>query len=323
MSRATPQTVQAGLQRGVRLRGLRKHFGRRRALDGVDLQLAGPQIVGLVGPDGAGKTTLLRSLAGLLEVQAEEASVLGHDLRRDVRALKQRVGYVPQSFSLHRELSVAENLAFTARLHRLAPEVFDARARELLERTGLAPFRTRPAGALSGGMKQKLAIANALLPEPALLVLDEPTAGVDVLARLEIWELLARRRESTLILISTSYLDEAGRCDRLVYLDAGRVVASGTPAELRTGLPLELYRAWGEEPRALARAARSLPYVLGARASGHFARVEVSRARSPGEDAVLRELASLPGVGLAESLPLDMESTLLALARGATGSSAT
>jgi ABC-2 type transport system ATP-binding protein len=315
VSQATPEAVAADLQAGVRLRALRKHFGRRRALDGVDLELSGPQIVGVAGPDGAGKTTLLRCLAGLLEVQAEEASVLGHELRRDVRALKQRVGYVPQSFSLHRELSVGENLAFTARLHRLAPEVFQARADELLERTGLAPFRARPAGALSGGMKQKLAIANALLPAPALLVLDEPTAGVDVMARAEIWELLAQRRASTLVLISTSYLDEAGRCDRLVYLDSGRVVASGTPAELRAGVSLELYRAWGQEPRALARAARGLPYVLGARASGRFARVEVSRARSPGESVVLHDLSSLPGVGLAESLPLDMESTLLALAR--------
>jgi len=315
MTGPTPEAVAADLQSGIRLRGLRKHFGRRRALDGVDLELVGPQIVGLAGPDGAGKTTLLRSLAGLLEVQAEQACVLGHDLRGNVRRLKERVGYVPQSFSLHRELSVGENLAFTARLHRLAPEVFESRARELLERTGLAPFRARPTGDLSGGMRQKLAIANALLPEPALLVLDEPTAGVDVLARLEIWELLARRRESTLVVISTSYLDEAGRCDRLVYLDSGRVVASGTPAELRALVPLELYRAWGEDSRVAARAARELSYVLGARASGRFARVEVSSARSPGADLVLRDLAALPGVGLAESLPLDMESTLLALAR--------
>jgi len=316
MSRPTPEAVGSGLPLGIRLRGLRKQFGRRHALDGVDLELAGPQIVGVAGPDGAGKTTLLRSLAGLLEVEADEASVLGHDLRGDVRRLKERVGYVPQVFSLHRELSVGENLAFTARLHRLPQPVFESRARELLERTGLAAFRGRPAGALSGGMKQKLAIANALLPEPALLLLDEPTAGVDVLARLEIWELLARRRSSSLVVLSTSYLDEAGRCDRLVYLDAGRVVASGTPEELRAAVPLELYRAWGEEPRAVARAARGLAYVLGARASGRFARVEVPRERSPGAGAVLRDLAALPGVQLAEVLPLDMESTLLALARG-------
>src|SRR5690606_14813402 len=176
--------------------------------------------VGVVGPDGAGKSTLLRALAGLLEVEAREARVLGFDLRGDVRALKRRVGYVPQVFALQRDLSVLENLRFTARLHRLPAERFARRADELLERTGLAPFRARPAGALSGGMKQKLAVANALLPEPDLLVLDEPTAGVDVLARGEIWALLAERADRTLILLATSYLDEAARCHQLVYLDA-------------------------------------------------------------------------------------------------------
>jgi ABC-2 type transport system ATP-binding protein len=298
------------------LRGLVKRFGAKRALDGVHLALDGPQIVGVVGPDGAGKTTLLRVVAGLLEVEAEEARVLGFDLRGDVRPLKARLGYVPQLFSLPREISVAENLDFTARLHRLAPELHRRRADELLERTGLAPFRDRPAAALSGGMKQKLAVANALLPEPSLLVLDEPTAGVDVLAREEIWELLSERRREILILISTSYLDETEACDRLLYLDAGRVVANGAPEALRAAVPLELYRAWGEAPRALARAARALPFVSGARASGRFARVEVPSARSPGADAVLRALAGLAGARLVEALPVDMESTLLALARG-------
>ena len=207
----------------IRLRGLRKRFGARVALAGIDLALEGAGIVGVVGPDGAGKTTLLRCLVGLLEVEADEADVLGEDLRGDVRALKARIGYVPQVFGLQRELSVAENLAFTARLHRLPADVWRPRAAELLERTGLAPFAERPAGALSGGMKQKLAISNALLTEPELLVLDEPTAGVDVLARGEIWELLEARSHAMLILISTSYLDEAETCERLIYLDAGRV----------------------------------------------------------------------------------------------------
>src|ERR671937_47871 len=138
----------------IRLRRLQKRFGRRPALRDVDLVLDRPEMVGIVGPDGAGKTTLLRALAGLLEVEAEEATVLGHDLRGEVTALKARVGYVPQAFSLHRDLTVEENLRFTARLHRLAEAEFRARGGELLARTGLAPFAARPAGALSGGMKQ-------------------------------------------------------------------------------------------------------------------------------------------------------------------------
>jgi len=302
----------------IRLRALEKRYGSRRALAGIDLVLERREIVGVVGPDGAGKTTLLRALAGLLEVEAREATVLGHDLRGDVTALKARVGYVPQAFSLHRDLTVEENLRFTARIHRLPETEFRARAAELLARTGLAPFAERPAGALSGGMKQKLAVANALLPRPALLVLDEPTAGVDVMSRAEIWALLEREREAALVLISTSYLDEAAAADRLLYLERGRLVAAGTPAELRAAVSLRVYRAWGEEPRAIARAARALPYVEGARATGRFARIEVRRAEAPGVTRLLADLTTVAGgaVSFAEETPLDMESTLRALSGG-------
>jgi ABC-2 type transport system ATP-binding protein len=300
----------------IRLRSLEKRYGSRRALAGVDLTLERREIVGVVGPDGAGKTTLLRVLAGLLEVEAEEATVLGHDLRGDVTALKAHIGYVPQAFSLHRNLSVEENLRFTARLHRLPEAEFRRRADELLTRTGLAPFGDRPAGALSGGMKQKLSVANALLPRPALLILDEPTAGVDVMSRAEIWTLLQRERADALVLLSTSYLDEAAAADRLIYLDQGRVVAAGTPAELRAAVPHQVYRAWGDDARAIARAARALPYVESARATGRFARVEVRRERTPGAARVLADLGGLGGgaVRVAEETPVDMESTLLALA---------
>ena len=303
----------------IRLRALEKRFGSRRALAGIDLTLERREIVGVVGPDGAGKTTLLRALAGLLEVEAREATVLGHDLRGDVTALKARVGYVPQAFSLPRDLTVEENLRFTARLHRLPETEYRARAGELLARTGLAPFAARPAGALSGGMRQKLAVANALLPRPALLLLDEPTAGVDVVSRAEIWALLERERQVALVLISTSYLDEAAAADRLLYLERGRVIAAGTPAELRAAAPLQVYRAWGDDARAVARAARALPYVEGARATGRFARIEVRRAEAPGAARLLADLAALAGgaVSFAEEAPLDMESTLRALSGGA------
>ena len=302
----------------VTLRGLVKRYGRRRALAGVDLTIDERQIFGVVGPDGAGKTTLLRALAGLLEIEAAEARVLGYDLRRDVTELKARIGYVAQTFSLHPDLTVEENLRFTARLHRLPEAELQTRMRALLEPIGLAPFTGRRAGALSGGMKQKLAVANALLTRPALLLLDEPTAGVDVGARAELWAMLTSERSRALVVVSTSYLDEAAACDRIAYLDAGRVVATGTPEKLRAGVPLELYRAWGDDARAIARAARSLPYVQAARATGRFARIEVPRDHSPGTARVLGDLRALPGAGvwLAEQLPVDMESTLLALARG-------
>jgi ABC-2 type transport system ATP-binding protein len=306
----------------IHLVRLRKRFGGRVALDGVDLRVDAPEILGVVGPDGAGKTTLLRALAGLLEVEADVASVLGHDLRGDVQALKARVGYVPQVFSLHRDLSVEENLRFTATLHRLPPDVFAERTHALLARTALEPFHARPAGALSGGMKMKLAVANALLPRPDMLVLDEPTAGVDVVARGEIWELLTEVRREALVVISTSYLDEAAACDRLVDLDEGKVLATGTPAELRAHIDLELYRVWTDDARAAAAAARALPFVAGARVTGGAARVEVPKARSPGTARVLADLAALPGVRLAEPLAVDMEATLLALSERAHATSA-
>jgi len=299
----------------IRLAGLAKRFGPRTALRGIDLVLEGPQLVGVVGPDGAGKTTLLRSVAGLLEIEAREATVLGFDLRADVVPLKARVGYVPQSFGLQRDLSVLENLRFTARLHRIPEAELRRRADPILERTKLLPFLDRPAGALSGGMKQKLAVTNALISEPDLLVLDEPTAGVDVLARDAILALLFERRDRVLTLLSTSYLDEAAACDRLVYLDDGMVVACDTPERLRAAVPLELYRAWGAEPRAIARAARALPYVSAARASGHFARVEVPRERTPGVERVEAGLRGLGGVDLVELVAVDTESMMLHLAR--------
>jgi drug efflux transport system ATP-binding protein len=308
----------------IRLRRLRKRFGDRLALRAIDLEILGPQIVGIVGPDGAGKTTLLRALAGLLDVEADEASVLGHDLRGDVTELKGCLGYVPQAFSLYRELTIEENLRVTARLNRLDEAELQARARPLLERTGLAAFVSRQVGALSGGMKQKLAIVAALLPNPRLLVLDEPTAGVDVLARDEIWSILKDRRRDVLICISTSYLEEVEACDRLIYLDGGRTVATGTPEELRARVPLGLFRIWGDDPRAIARAVRSLPYVVGARATGRFARVEVERDRTPDVSQVLADLGSLAGIHatLAEQAPVDTESTLLALARSAAAADA-
>jgi ABC-2 type transport system ATP-binding protein len=305
----------------VELRGLTKRFGRRTALHAIDLELEDQQIAGIVGSDGAGKTTLVRSLAGLLEIEAQKATVLGHDLRGDVTALKAEIGYVPQSFSLHRDLSVIENLRFTARLQRLSTDELHKRAGELLERTGLAPFADRAAGALSGGMKQKLAVVNALLLRPRILLLDEPTAGVDVLARTEIWSMLAAARAQALVVISTSYLNEAASCDRLVYLEGGRIVADDTPQRLRATVPLQLFRAWSDDPRAMARAARTLPYVRGARQTGGSTRIEVSVDHSPGRQRLHDDLGRLPGarVHFVEQLTVDMETTFLHLSRLGTG----
>ena len=261
---------------------LEKRYGAKRALGPVDLVLEQREIVGIVGPDGAGKTTLLRSIAGLLEVEAAEAT------RPRPRPARRRHGaqardrlraavVQPPSRSLgHREPALHGSPASPA-----GGRVRSPRQARCSSRTGLAPFADRLAGALSGGMKQKLAIANALLVAPRLIVLDEPTAGVDVAARSEIWGMLEAEKARALVLISTSYLDEAAACDRLVYLDGGRVLAIGAPAELRARATLELFRVWGEDSKRTSRAARALSYVRASRACAGYARVEVSAEGAP------------------------------------------
>ena len=330
---AAATTVNAGEHAApsIFLRGLSKRFGARQALADIDLELSGAQMVGVVGPDGAGKTTLLRVLAGLMEIEATRADVLGFDLRQDVREYKRHIGYVPQSFSLYRDLTIAENLSFTARLHRIPEPEFERRRDELLERTGLAPFASRLAGQLSGGMKQKLAVANALLPHPDLLVLDEPTAGVDVVARHEIFDILSELEREVLIVVSTSYLEEAALCDNLVYLRLGHVIAQGSPDNLAASTGTEPWRAWTDDAESVRIAAQELPWVDSARDCGRFVRIEVVRERSPGADSICRELLGLGAsneagarapadgrlVALVERAPADLESTLLALARRA------
>lgn len=224
-------------------RGVRHVFkGGVVALDGVDLEVHRGELLGLVGPDGAGKTTLVRALAGVMAPTEGEALVAGVDWVRAPRSVREGLGYMPQSYGLYTDLSVAENLQFFADLFGLAPEEFAQRRAELLRMTRLEAAEDRPAGALSGGMYKKLALACALLHRPAVLLLDEPTNGVDPVSRRELWELLHAlvHGEGRLgVLIATPSMDEAERCGRVALLGQGRLLAQGTPAELlqRSGLP--------------------------------------------------------------------------------------
>jgi ABC-2 type transport system ATP-binding protein len=225
----------------VALKNLCKHFGHTVALQGINLTIDRPCIFGVVGPDGAGKTTLLRSLVGLLEFEAEQAEVLGYDIVRDPYRLRERLGYVPQAFGLYTELTVLQNLQFFADVHGIARKTFWQRTEELLAIARLENFRTAAVSALSGGMKQKLAIICALIHRPHILILDEPNNGVDVIARAEVWDIL-RHLEDVAVVISTGYLDEADRCDELLYLYAGRIRVQGTPAAVRARYPYHAYR---------------------------------------------------------------------------------
>ena len=206
-----------------------------QALDRVSIEARRGKLTALVGPDGAGKTTLLRLTTGLLSADAGELRVLGVDVAQDPAQVQSRVAYMPQRFGLYEDLSVQENLDLYADLHGVSTEEKRERYPQLLHMTALAAFADRLAGRLSGGMKQKLGLACTLVRAPELLLLDEPTVGVDPLSRRELWEIIPQlvREHGLTVLLSTSYLDEAERCDQSIVLHQGRVLAQGPPSEVR------------------------------------------------------------------------------------------
>lgn len=215
----------------IDVHGLSKAYEGRKVVDSVDMQVATGRIVGFLGPNGSGKTTSLRMLCGLLTPDAGEGRVLGLDFRRQAAEIKRLVGYMTQRFGLYEDLSIRENLDFIARLFSMPnrPEAVDG----ALQRLGLASREKQLAGALSGGWKQRLALAACLLHRPRLLLLDEPTAGVDPKARREFWDHIHRLAgDGITVLVSTHYMDEAERCDELVYIAYGRVLARGTAATI-------------------------------------------------------------------------------------------
>jgi len=215
----------------IDVRGLVKRYGGRAVVDHVSLRLARGRVCGFLGPNGSGKTTTIRMLCGLLTPDEGEGSCLGLDMRRQAAAIKRQVGYMTQRFGLYDDLSIRENLDFVARLFELPQR--RAQVDAALDRLGLASRQQQLAGTLSGGWKQRLALAAALLHRPRLLLLDEPTAGVDPKARREFWDEIHRlAAEGMTVLVSTHYMDEAARCDELVYIAYGQVLAQGSAAEV-------------------------------------------------------------------------------------------
>lgn len=230
----------------VHVEGLGKRYGDVAALHDVSFDVPPGETFGVIGPDGAGKTSLFRMLVTLLVPDAGRAMVLGHDVAGEPWALRRRLGYMPGRFSLYPDLSVAENLAFYASV--FGTSVADGMSIIAPIWQQIAPFAARRAGALSGGMKQKLALCCALVHRPDLLVLDEPTTGVDAVSRTEFWDLLGRLREGGLtILVSTPYMDEASRCDRVLLLQDGRVLATAAPAALTAAYPRPLLAVRGSD----------------------------------------------------------------------------
>jgi ABC-2 type transport system ATP-binding protein len=229
---ATPAVDGRQLCQRFAVAGTREHT---LAIDDVSLQVATGSLTALVGPDGAGKTTLLRMAAGLLVPDAGTLTVLGIDVARHPQAVQDRISYMPQRFGLYDDLSVQENLDLYADLHGVPADQRQARYAQLMAMTDLGRFKTRLAGQLSGGMKQKLGLACTLVRSPELLLLDEPTVGVDPLSRRELWEIVQAlvSREQLTVIVSTAYLDEAERCSQVFLLRQGKVLAAGDPASLR------------------------------------------------------------------------------------------
>ncbi|RPH69096.1 MAG: ABC transporter ATP-binding protein [Myxococcaceae bacterium] len=252
----------------IDVRGLHKSFGPRAVVQGLDLRVARGQICGFLGANGSGKTTTLRMLCGLLTPDAGEGTCLELDIRKDAARIRRRVGYMTQRFSFYEDLTVQENLDFVARLYELPDR--ERRIDAVLQRAGLTDRRTQLAGELSGGWKQRLALAACVLHEPELLLLDEPTAGVDPKARREFWDLIhVLASEGITVLVSTHYMDEAERCHRIVYLAGGKVVVEGSAEEVVARSGLVTFVGTGEQ-EALSEAAAALEPAPGVESVAMF-----------------------------------------------------
>ena len=254
MNRGTPQGL------AIEVAGLSKSFDGKRVVDDFAISVPRGTIYGFLGPNGSGKTTTIRMLCGLLTPEAGGGTCLGFDLRREQSAIKRRVGYMTQRFSLYEELSIAENLNFVARVYAV-PNRKQAVA-DSLASLGLSSRSHQLAGTLSGGWKQRLALAACLIHSPELLLLDEPTAGVDPKARREFWDQIhSLATQGLTVLVSTHYMDEAERCHRLAYIAYGRLLAQGTAAEITRQSGLSTWQVSGEGTAALARELRDSPGV--------------------------------------------------------------
>jgi len=279
-------------QPAVRAIGLRKEFGRIVAVESVDLDVKQGEIFGLVGPDGAGKTTTMRMLCAIMEPTAGEAQVAGFDVRTHPEEIKRRIGYMSQRFSLYGDLTVAENLAFFADIYHVPKQERARRRQELLEFSRLTPFTTRLAQNLSGGMRQKLALACTLMHTPQILFLDEPTTGVDPVSRRDFWRILySLLGRGVTLVVSTPYMDEAERCNRVALIHKGRIIECDTPDHLKRRMRGELLELICAPQRRAKETLSAVAGVLSVQVFGERLHVWVENARrdQPRAEEALRQ----------------------------------
>jgi ABC-2 type transport system ATP-binding protein len=298
----------------VEVAGLTKRFGAVAAVDGMTFAVRPGEIFGLVGPDGAGKTTSMRMLASVMRPDAGAISVDGVNVVAEPDRTKRHVSYMPQRFGLYDDLTVNENLRFYAELFEVPAQTWRERGARLLAASGMAEFGARLAGQLSGGMKQKLGLSCALVHAPRVLLLDEPTTGVDPVSRREFWQILyGLRADGVAMVISTAYLDEAERCDRLALLHRGRVMHCDTPAALKRRLPGAIVRVASPRARDLLRPVRALDGVVGALlvSDGVHVHVDDAQRRLPALAAAAARFGAAADVALVEPTIEDLFVALL------------
>jgi ABC-2 type transport system ATP-binding protein len=284
-------------------RDLVKTFGSRRAVDGLDLEVRAGEMIGLVGPDGAGKTTAIRLLCGALSPDSGFIRVAGYEFPKQLEKAREEIGYLAQKFSLYGDLTVKENLDFFGEVFDMPNAVREQRSKELLHFAGLEEFANRPAAALSGGMQKKLGLASALVHSPKVLLLDEPTGGVDPVARQEFWHLLiGLLRGGSAVLVSTPYMDEAMRFNRVIFMDHGRALMQGAPRELMARLSGRILELAAEPQLAARDVAITDPEVEDIHSFGGYLHLRVRSAEGP--TARLPARLKAAGVSMTHLIPV-------------------
>ena len=308
------------MESAIVVEGLTRRFGTVRAVEDLSFTVARGELFGIVGPDGAGKTTTLRMLSAVLRPTAGEVTVAGIDVASDPEAVKSKIAYMPQRFGLYTDLTVRENIEFYADIYGVPRRERPARFERLYSFSGLGPFENRVAGQLSGGMKQKLGLCAALVHEPEILLLDEPTFGVDPISRRDLWlivhEMVAR---GVTVVVATAYLDEAERCDRVAMLHRGRAITIDTPAALQDRLRDEILAVRTDDPR---RARELLSAHASVRRAALFGEVvHVILRGGPAEWPAVREALEASGIAvLGESTaPASLEDVFIDVMEGANG----